>query len=65
MGLVLTVKHMDVVWIGDIKVSLERYSHSQWRMNIEAPKDVPVDRDEIRAAKTSPPKRKRLVEVKK
>lgn len=45
MGLCLTVRDKDIVKIGDVFISLEKDGNS-WRILINAPKDVLVERME-------------------
>lgn len=43
MGLCLTVRDKDIVKIGDVFISLEK-SGNAWRILINAPKDVHIER---------------------
>ncbi len=43
MGLCLTVRDKDIVKIGDVFISLEK-DGSTWRILIDAPKEVPIER---------------------
>lgn len=45
MGLCLTVRDKDIVKIGDVFISLEK-DGSTWRILIDAPKDVIIERTE-------------------
>lgn len=46
MGLCITLKYGDIVKIGDTELYVEKYSGSQVRLQINAPKDLKVTRKE-------------------
>lgn len=48
MALVLTRKKEESLFIGDIKVTVAAISGNQVRLAIEAPKEVPILREELR-----------------
>lgn len=49
--LVLSRKLDEVIFIGDVKVMVVEIRGDKVRLGIEAPPDVPVDREEVRNAK--------------
>lgn len=49
--LVLTRYDEESVWIGEAKIKVLEARHGRVRLGIEAPRDISVDRDEIRKLK--------------
>lgn len=49
--LVLSRKKNESVYVGDYKVMVVEVRGDKVRLGIEAPADVPVDREEVRQAK--------------
>lgn len=49
--LVLSRHKDESIWIGDIEVMVVEIRGDKVRLGIEAPPDVPVDRDEVRRRK--------------
>lgn len=50
-GLVLTGKRGDVFWVGDTKVTVLKTGDRAIKLMFDGPKDVPIDRAEVRQAK--------------